>query len=163
MGFRFRRSKKILPGVRLNLNKNSASLSFGPRGLKRTISTTGRSTTTVGIPGTGIHYSERSGGSSGSERAPLFVPTADRPTSPKSRGVALALCLFFGVLGVHRYYVGKTGTGVIWTLTAGCCGIGWLVDIFTILAGGFYDGDGNAIRRWGLAGRLAEDPQGGTD
>lgn len=51
MGFRFRRSKKILPGVRLNLNKNSASLSFGPRGLKRTISTTGRSTTSVGIPG----------------------------------------------------------------------------------------------------------------
>ena len=37
MGFRFRRSFKIAPGVRVNLNKKSASVSFGTKGLKHTV------------------------------------------------------------------------------------------------------------------------------
>ena len=60
--------------------------------------------------------------------------------------MALALCIFLGWLGAHRYYVGKIGTGVIWTLTVGVCGIGWIVDIVTILCGGFYDSNGCALR-----------------
>lgn len=64
MGTRFRRSFKIAPGVRVNLNKKSASVSFGPKGLKHTISTTGKSHTTVGIPGTGLSYTTSSGGKS---------------------------------------------------------------------------------------------------
>lgn len=60
MGTRFRRSFKIAPGVRVNLNKKSASVSFGPKGLKHTISTTGKSHTTVGIPGTGLSYTTSS-------------------------------------------------------------------------------------------------------
>ena len=43
MGTRFRKSKQILPGVRLNVGKKSASVSIGPKGLKHTISTTGKS------------------------------------------------------------------------------------------------------------------------
>ena len=43
MGLRFRRSIKIAPGVRVNLNKKSASVTFGPKGLKHTVSTTGKS------------------------------------------------------------------------------------------------------------------------
>ena len=50
----------------------------------------------------------------------------------KSKAVVLPLCIFSGALGVHRYYVGKIGTGVIWTLTARFFGIGWIVDIFTV-------------------------------
>ena len=42
----------------------------------------------------------------------------------KKRLVALLLCLFLGGLGIHRFYVGITGTGVVWLLTGGCCGIG---------------------------------------
>jgi len=55
--FRFRRSIKIAPGVRWNLGKKSTSLSFGPRGAHYTIGTAG-SRTTVGIPGTGLSYTD---------------------------------------------------------------------------------------------------------
>lgn len=140
MGLRFRRSIKIAPGVRVNLNKKSASVTFGPKGLKHTVSTTGKSHTTVGVPGTGLSYTTSSGD------RPARVPAAQRPTSPKSKAVVLPLCIFLGVLGVHRYYVGKIGTGVIWTLTAGFFGIGWIVDIFTVALGGFYDVNGYVVR-----------------
>lgn len=58
MGFRFRKSFKVAPGVRVNLGKKSASVSFGGKGIRHTVSTTGRQTSTVGIPGTGIYYTE---------------------------------------------------------------------------------------------------------
>ena len=72
MGTRFRRSFKIAPGVRVNLNKKSASVSFGPKGLKHTISTTGKSHTTVGIPGTGLSYTTSSGGKPGAQQS-LYI------------------------------------------------------------------------------------------
>lgn len=56
MGLRFRKSIKILPGVRLNFGKNSMSVSAGVPGFRKTFSSTGRVTTTVGIPGTGLYY-----------------------------------------------------------------------------------------------------------
>ena len=160
MGLRFRRSFKIAPGVRVNLNKKSASVSFGPKGLKHTVSTTGKSHTTVGVPGTGLSYTT-SGGRPGS------VPGRQRPTSPKSKAVVLPLCIFLGMLGVHRYYVGKIGTGVIWTLTAGFFGIGWIVDIFTVALGGFYDVNGYVVRfhptEAELAAAEAAQSDGGED
>ena len=58
MGFRFRKSIKLIPGVRLNLNKKSTSITFGGKGAKYTISSTGKETASIGIPGTGISYSE---------------------------------------------------------------------------------------------------------
>ncbi|MBQ4059733.1 MAG: DUF4236 domain-containing protein [Lachnospiraceae bacterium] len=56
MGLNFRKSFTILPGVKVNLGKKSASISIGKRGARHTISTTGKRTTTIGIPGTGLSY-----------------------------------------------------------------------------------------------------------
>ena len=57
MGFRFRKSFTILPGVRVNLGKTGASLSVGPQGAKVTIGPKG-TRVTAGIPGTGLSYTE---------------------------------------------------------------------------------------------------------
>ncbi|WP_052343579.1 DUF4236 domain-containing protein [Bacillus massiliigorillae] len=57
MGLRFRKSFKIAPGVRLNVDTKSTGLSFGGNGLRYSINSRGRSTTTVGIPGSGLSYS----------------------------------------------------------------------------------------------------------
>lgn len=66
--------------------------------------------------------------------------------SPKSKGVAAVLCFFFGGLGIHRFYVGKVGTGLIWLFTLGLFGIGSLVDFIMILCGSFKDGNGALIK-----------------
>ena len=54
MGLRFRKSIKIAPGVKINLNKKSTSVTFGGKGVHYTASSTGKKTASVGIPGTGI-------------------------------------------------------------------------------------------------------------
>ena len=66
MGFRFRKRGKIAPGVKLNFGKKSTSVSFGGKGAHYTISSTGRKTSTVGIPGTGISYSSTQSGTNSS-------------------------------------------------------------------------------------------------
>lgn len=69
MGFRFRKSFKVAPGVKLNLGKKSAGVSVGGKGFRKSFSTSGRSTTSVGIPGTGLSYVSTSGNSSNSKRS----------------------------------------------------------------------------------------------
>jgi len=139
VGLRFRKSKKILPGVRLNVNKGSLSLTVGPKGLRKTFSTTGRTTTTVGLPGTGISYTETSG-------AKKAEPVEILP-STKSRKAALWLSILLGWAGIHRFYVGKVGTGILWFLTCGMFCFGWVVDICKIAGGKFTDGRGRVIGR----------------
>ncbi len=70
--------------------------------------------------------------------------------SPKSRLTALILVLFplTGILGIHRYYVGRPFTGFLFTFTAGLFAIGWFIDIFVTLFGVLADGKGRAVRRW---------------
>jgi len=50
----------------------------------------------------------------------------------RSVGIAYILWVFFGLLGVHRFYCGRIGTGVLWFFTGGLLGIGWLIDVFLI-------------------------------
>lgn len=65
----------------------------------------------------------------------------------KSRTVALILCIvgFFGFAGLHRMYVGKVGSGVLHFLTYGLCAIGTIIDLISILSGGFRDSYGQPL------------------
>ena len=58
MGLRFRKSISLGKGVRLNFGKTGASISVGGKGYRKTINTKGQVTTSVGIPGTGIYYTD---------------------------------------------------------------------------------------------------------
>lgn len=60
----------------------------------------------------------------------------------KKKWTAFWLCLFLGEFGIHRFYVGKVFTGLIWMFTLGLCGVGWLIDLLVILCGGFKDKHG---------------------
>jgi TM2 domain-containing membrane protein YozV len=68
--------------------------------------------------------------------------------SEKSRGVALALATLLGVFGGHRFYVGKTGTGVLMAATLGGAGIWWLYDMILVASGSFRDANDRLVRRW---------------
>lgn len=67
--------------------------------------------------------------------------------SVKSKTIALVLAIFLGYLGIHRFYVGKPISGVVYFFTAGVFGLGWIIDIILILAGSFRDGMGFPIVR----------------
>jgi hypothetical protein len=96
VGFRFRRTVRVLPGIKINLNKHDASLSVGGRGAHVTLRPNHKPRATVGIPGSGLSYTQ------GGE--------IDRPETPTSvdSGVssvpwwawALAVAVIGGAVGL---------------------------------------------------------------
>ncbi|WP_434352695.1 TM2 domain-containing protein [Psychrobacter sp. HD31] len=58
----------------------------------------------------------------------------------------ILLCFFFGVFGVHRFYVGKIGTGILMLLTFGGFGFWSLYDFIMIVIGKFTDSNGAVIK-----------------
>ena len=64
---------------------------------------------------------------------------------PKSKVAALLLCFFLGGFGLHRFYVGKVGTGILKLLTGALCGVWALIDFILIATDNFTDSDGNPL------------------
>jgi TM2 domain len=68
--------------------------------------------------------------------------------SERSRALTLGLAVFGGVFGLHRFYTGRTQSGVWMCLTLGGMGIWCLYDVVVVAAGDFRDGDGRRVVRW---------------
>ena len=69
-------------------------------------------------------------------------------TSEKS-GIACLLFLLLlqpAGLGLHRFYVGKIGTGILYLITIGGLGLWWLIDLILLVAGAFTDADGAIVK-----------------
>lgn len=91
-----------------------------------------------------IHYHQERQPEQPVRAETVYVPTARK--SDRSRVIALVLCLFFGIFGVHRFYLGKIGTGVLYLLTYGLLGFGLLADLISLLIGNPKDRQGLPVR-----------------
>jgi hypothetical protein len=94
MGFRFRRSIKIAPGVRINLSKSGVSTSIGTRGAHVTVGH-GKVRETVGIPGTGLSYTEVHGAQAQNEGEQLKQHTVPLATLGNLVYLAFVLGIVF--------------------------------------------------------------------
>lgn len=75
----------------------------------------------------------------------IYTQPAQQLHSSKDKTLTLILCIILGLFGGHCFYVGKTGMGVLYLLTGGLCGIGWIVDIIRIVTGSYTDSRGLPI------------------
>lgn len=74
-----------------------------------------------------------SASSSASSSAQATASARYRTAVPKDKWVALMLCIFLGYFGAHKFYEGKVGMGILYLLTCGLFGIGWFVDIISLI------------------------------
>ena len=78
-----------------------------------------------------------------------YVPTPDYNqdySSHKSKAITLLLCIFFGYMGIHQFYSGKIGMGILYLFTGGLFGFGWIIDIIRVALGVFRDSRGLPIK-----------------
>ena len=68
----------------------------------------------------------------------FLIPQMDREADlryipgPIDYNVAWLLLIFLGMFGIHRFYMGKIGTGIVYLLTFGLCGLGYIYDMWTL-------------------------------
>ena len=77
-----------------------------------------------------------------------IINIPEEKKSRKSRLVALVLCFVLGVLGVHHFYAGRIGMGILYFFTGGLVAVGWIIDIVLIAAGNYKDSEGLKITDW---------------
>lgn len=79
----------------------------------------------------------------------VTVPAKHEPgISSKSRTITLVLAILLGECGVHHFYSGKIGMGILYFCTFGLFLIGWIVDIIMILTGKYTDKNGDYVLLW---------------
>ena len=125
MGFRFRKSIKAAPGVRVNLNKKSASVSVGGKGARYTVSSTGRRTSSVGIPGTGVSYVETHTAKKNKASASGAATGPSRRTYKVCGIIMMVLTVLSFLLGIPTVSAG----GVVFIIIGILCllpGLFWL-------------------------------------
>jgi len=81
-------------------------------------------------------------------REPPPTPRRTAPPSDFNRLTTFLLCLLLGFFGVHRFYVGRAGSGVLWLLTGGILAVGWIYDLVMIATGEFLDEQGKRVVYW---------------
>ena len=100
------------------------------------------------LTGNGIAFAEVDGELVEYTLAPgeqmAVMPGADKPLNWLT---LLLLCIFVGGAGIHRFYAGKIGTGILYLFTGGLFGIGWLIDLVKIATGKFTDKNGNVVQK----------------
>ena len=77
------------------------------------------------------------------QEQPVYAPK--EKFSRKNRLAALLLCLFLGVFGAHKFYLGKIGVGLVYMFTYGLFGIGWLYDLLVLTFGNPIDKEGRRL------------------
>lgn len=119
MGWNFRKSFKIAPGVRMTVGKRGASISAGPKGCKVSVNSKGDVHRTVSIPGTGLYKREKIGNAnSGSRRdshAALPAPRVqNKPKWLKILRIPLwIVAIFFAFVSFSLFADGSIGTGIM--------------------------------------------------
>ncbi len=100
MGLRFRKSIGLGKGIRLNLGKGSVGISAGAKGARFSINSSRGATSSVGVPGTGLSYSNTSGGG-GKRRG--------KEGAPSGPGCLIALVIWLVLFGVVYVWLGSIG------------------------------------------------------
>lgn len=138
MGWRYRRSVKLLPGVKLNLSKNGVSTTLGVRRMHYTIGKKGKRTITCSTPFIkGLYFAQTY--NKNTKKYNKQILREQTSLYRYNRNTALILCVFLGFFGIHQFYIGRKGKGFIYLFTLGIFGIGWILDIILILLNKFKD------------------------
>src|SRR3954468_15577602 len=97
MGFRFHKSRSIIPGLRVNLSKSGPSVSLGPQGAHVNIGPKGVRTT-IGVPGTGLsHITQKSWGAPADPQDAETAPVLEGLSEDEKRAVFLRMLAARGI------------------------------------------------------------------
>lgn len=126
MGFRFRKSVNLGHGTRINFNKKSVGISFGGKGFRYTVNSDGRRTKTVGIPGTGMYWTESKKGNTSTNKntsipsgndnggnnnfQPPQTPKAPKPPMKKPLRIFLIILAVFLILAAMLFRSVENGS-----------------------------------------------------
>lgn len=68
-------------------------------------------------------------------------------TSDKNKKTALWCCILGGLFGIHYFYVGRIGRGILFLFTCGLFAVGWIIDIIKVATGSFLDNANAPLRK----------------